>query len=102
MLSILVGVVAGLGALAFNFILDTSSDIFLHRIVGYELPKPGGEGVTVIPGPPVHRWLLLIVPAIGGLLSGLLVFTFAPEAEGHGTDAMIDAFHRKAGVIRKR
>ena len=101
-LSVLVGLVAGLGALAFNFVLDTSSDIFLHRIVGYELPKPGGEGLTVMPEPPTRRWLLLIVPAIGGLLSGLLVFTFAPEAEGHGTDAMIDAFHRKAGVIRKR
>ena len=101
-LSVLVGLVAGLGALAFNFVLDTSSDIFLHRIVGYELPKPGGEGVTVMPEAPTRRWLLLIVPAIGGLLSGLLVFTFAPEAEGHGTDAMIDAFHRKAGVIRKR
>ncbi|MGA2220784.1 MAG: chloride channel protein [Verrucomicrobiia bacterium] len=102
LLCMLVGMVAGFGALAFNFILDTSSDVFLHRIVGYELPKPGGEGVTVMPEPPARWWLLLIVPAIGGLLSGLLVFTFAPEAEGHGTDAVIDAFHRKAGVIRKR
>ena len=101
-LSVLVGVVAGLGALAFNFILDTSSDVFMRRLVGYELPKPGGEGVTVMPEPPARRWLLLVVPAVGGLLSGLLVFTFAPEAEGHGTDAMIDAYHRKAGVIRKR
>ena len=38
--------------------------------------------------------------AIGGLLSGLLVFTFAPEAEGHGTDAAIAAFHHKRGYIR--
>jgi CIC family chloride channel protein len=46
--------------------------------------------------------LLFVVPAVGGLLSGLLVYSLAPEAEGHGTDAMIDAFHRKRGVIRKR
>ncbi len=26
----------------------------------------------------------------------------APEAEGHGTDAMIEAFHRRGGFIRKR
>lgn len=101
-LSALVGLVAGFGALGFNLILDTGSDLFLRRLVGYELPKPGGEGVTTMPAPPAHRWLLLVVPAIGGLLSGLLVFTFAPEAEGHGTDAMIDSYHRKAGVIRKR
>ena len=37
------------------------------------------------------------IPALGGLISGLIVFTFAPEAEGHGTDAMVDSFHRKKG-----
>ena len=47
-------------------------------------------------------WLLFLVPVFGGLLSGLLVYTFAPEAEGHGTDAMIDAFHNKEGIIRGR
>jgi CIC family chloride channel protein len=47
-------------------------------------------------------WLLFFIPALGGLVSGFLVYTFAPEAEGHGTDAMIEAFHRKAGIIRAR
>ena len=46
--------------------------------------------------------MMVWIPALGGLISGLLVFTFAPEAEGHGTDAMIDSFHRKKGVIRRR
>ena len=36
------------------------------------------------------------------LISGVLVFTWAPEAEGHGTDAMIRAFHRGGGMIRTR
>jgi CIC family chloride channel protein len=49
-----------------------------------------------------RRWLIPLVVALGGLLSGLIVFTLAPEAEGHGTDAAIDAFHRKAGKIRSR
>ena len=35
-------------------------------------------------------------------LSGLLVYTYAPEAEGHGTDAAIDAYHNKRGEIRGR
>ena len=38
--------------------------------------------------------------AVGGLLSGWLVIRFAPEAEGHGTDAAIAAFHHKRGYIR--
>ncbi|MBW2218371.1 MAG: chloride channel protein, partial [Deltaproteobacteria bacterium] len=48
------------------------------------------------------KWLLLILPAFGGIVSGFLVYTFAPEAEGHGTDAAIDAYHRKGGFIRSR
>ncbi len=39
---------------------------------------------------------------MGGLISGFLVYLFAPEAEGHGTDAMIEAFHYKKGEIRGR
>lgn len=51
---------------------------------------------------PFRPWLLFLLPAIGGLLSGFLVYTWAPEAEGHGTDAFIDAFHNKEGLIRPR
>jgi CIC family chloride channel protein len=47
-------------------------------------------------------WLLLIVPAIGGIVSGWIVFTFAPEAEGHGTDAAIASYHYHQGKIRPR
>jgi CIC family chloride channel protein len=47
-------------------------------------------------------WALPLVIALGGLLSGLLVFLLAPEAEGHGTDAAIEAFHEKGGRIRAR
>jgi len=48
----------------------------------------------------LKRWLFFFVPAFGGLLSGFLVFKFAPEAEGHGTDAAIEAIHHKNGYIR--
>ena len=30
------------------------------------------------------------------------IYTYAPEAEGHGTDAVIDAYNNKRGFIRKR
>ncbi len=38
----------------------------------------------------------------GGGVSGWIVYTFAPEAEGHGTDAAIDAYHNQGGLIRGR
>lgn len=47
------------------------------------------------------RWPLLRI-AVGDLISGILVFLIAPEAEGHGNDAMIEAFHTRGGYIRKR
>ncbi len=46
--------------------------------------------------------MLPVTALIGGLISGYLVFTFAPEAEGHGTDAVIGAYHHKQGFIRGR
>ena len=39
---------------------------------------------------------------MAGLLSGILVFTLAPEAEGHGTDSVIAAYHYHQGQIRPR
>lgn len=51
---------------------------------------------------PFSPWMILLVMMGGGLVSGLLVFSLAPEAAGAGTDAAIEAFHRKRGMIRGR
>lgn len=101
-LSALVGVIVALGALLFTRILDVASAFFLTRLVGYTMPLPGAEGPTVMPGEATHRWLLFLVPAIGGLLAGLTVYWLAPDAGGHGTDSVIDGFHRKRGQIGRR
>ena len=37
-----------------------------------------------------------------GWPAGLLVYSLAPEAEGHGTDAVIAAYHSPQGQIRPR
>lgn len=50
-----------------------------------------------------YRMILIpVATTLGGLISGLLVYVFAPEAEGHGTDAAIESFHFRKGVIRRR
>jgi CIC family chloride channel protein len=102
-LGALVGVISGLGAVFFQWLLTGLDGFFLGKIVGYSHPIPIGEGGEVIPTFSVlKRWLLLLIPAIGGLLTGIIVYGLAPEAEGHGTDFVIESFHRMRGVIRSR
>jgi chloride channel protein, CIC family len=102
LLSVIVGLLAGLGALVFNTLVNYSVDFFMGYLVGYHMPTPGGEGETVAPGPALVRWMFFLVPAIGGLLAGLTVYWFAPDAGGHGTDSVIECFHREGGKMRKR
>lgn len=103
-LGLLVGVVSGLTAAVFYVAMHWVHGFVLTDLANYVPLEPAGEGAIgehSVSGP-VRRWLLVLAPAIGGLISGILVFKFAPEAEGHGTDALIDAFHHKRGKIRGR
>ncbi|MGC9158153.1 MAG: chloride channel protein [Terracidiphilus sp.] len=43
-----------------------------------------------------------LATTLGGLLSGILVYGLAPEAEGHGTDTVVKALHWTGGAIRTR
>ena len=105
-LAALVGVVAGLGAIVFYVATRVAEHYALGVIAGYyPEPRPGGEATLSwlpVSVHPFFPWLLLLVPAVGGLISGVIVFTFAPEAEGHGTDSVIAAYHNKQGQIRPR
>jgi len=97
----MIGIVAGLGAVLFTHAIGWSTDLFLGWMVGYMPPHPVGEGSPVREA--IDRpWMLPLATALGGLLSGILVTRFAPEAEGHGTDAAIDAIHHKGARVNPR
>ncbi len=96
-----IGLVAGLGAIVFYWAIDFSTNLFLGTLAGYYPPHPSGEGTTVVSAV-LHPFMLPLVVALGGLISGIIVFNTAPEAEGHGTDAAIASFHYKGGKVRKR
>ena len=96
-----IGIIAGLGAVLFSRAIGVATDLLLGGIAGYTPPGPLGEGVPVIRDMS-RPWLLPLVTALGGLLSGIIVFRFAPEAEGHGTDAAIAAIHYRGGKLRAR
>ncbi|MGA7877853.1 MAG: chloride channel protein [Desulfoferrobacter sp.] len=101
--SALIGIVSGLGASAFFFCLEWMKYFTFEYLAGYNHLKPAGEQLVEITSTTSFKpWVLFLLPIIGGLLSGFLVYTWAPEAEGHGTDALIDAFHNKQGLIRTR
>ncbi len=98
-----IGIIAGLGSILFHVLCQLGVHFFLDLLAGYRPPAPAGEHAPFTAfQTPFNRWILLLLPAAGGLVSGWLVYTFAPEAEGHGTDAAIDAYHRKGGYIRGR
>jgi CIC family chloride channel protein len=100
-LGLAIGIVAGLGAIAFTWAIDFSTHLFLTTLAGYTPPSALGEGKETITEA-ARPWLFPLILAVGGLISGIIVYRFAPEAEGHGTDAAIAAFHHKGGKVRAR
>jgi chloride channel protein, CIC family len=96
LISTLIGLVAGVGAIAFYAAIHFATTAFLGTLVGYLPPEPAGEGGGGVMSlwSAARPWLLPLVTGAGGLVAGIIVFSLAPEAEGHGTDAAISAFHQ--------
>jgi chloride channel protein, CIC family len=102
LLGIIVGIVAGAGAVVFYLALRYTSHFLLGYVAGYHLPTPlvegGSPGSSHYPRP----WALPLVTTGGALVSALIVAKFAPEASGHGTDSAIEAIHTDPRHIRGR
>lgn len=103
-LGAIIGIVGGLGAILFYQTLELATHLFLGVLAGYAPPTPTGEGGSplVFPIDAARPWAIPLVVALGGLIAGFIVFRWAPEAEGHGTDAAIAAFHHNPRGIRAR
>lgn len=82
-----VGTLGGLGAILFSITLDSAIPVF--DALADALPDPR---------------LIAIVPAIGGLLVGLIRYVWMPEAfcSPCATDAMIDIIHKENGRAKYR
>lgn len=99
-LSLVVGLAAGCGAIVFDYAGQLVSHFVLSDLTGYSPAGADGEHhIFHASGTALSFGMLLLVMVAGGLLSGWLVYTFAPEAEGHGTDGAIEAFHQKRGNV---
>lgn len=93
-LSILVGVVAGLGAVAFRALIA-----LVHNLLFLGKISASYDATAHTPASP---WgpLVIFVPVIGALGVAFLVQNFAPEAKGHGVPEVMDAVYHRMGVIR--
>jgi CIC family chloride channel protein len=101
-LGVLIGTMAGVGAVVFYEALLACTHFFLGTLAGYHVPTPIGEGGHRASASFTRPWALPLVVGMGALLGAILVFRFAPEAEGHGTDAAISAVHHNPRGIRFR
>jgi CIC family chloride channel protein len=101
--TLLLGVAGGLAAQLFTWLLNLCQKLFLVTIAGYTPPGlPQEGGVLKQSFGPHGLWLVPVVTTLGGLISGAIVYTFAPEAEGHGTDTVVKALHWTNGRLRTR
>ncbi len=87
-LAILVGVIAGFGAVIFRWLIKSIQSLFFSGGVNYL----GFLG----------QYYVILLPVIGGLLVGLLVYFGAREAKGHGVPEVMEAVVVKGGRIRPR
>ncbi|HTR79964.1 MAG TPA: chloride channel protein [Gemmatimonadaceae bacterium] len=101
--STLMGVAGAAAAQVFTVLLKASTHLFLGVLAGYRAPGLASEGgtPTEVIGP--HGlWLIPVATTLGGLITGIIITRLAPEAEGHGTDTVVRAFHRAGGALRAR
>jgi len=96
LLSVIVGLATSFGAIGFVRLIEFFNELFfgltdqiLSSAVGFA--SWGG-----------YRWWLPIIPALGGLLVGPIVYRFASEAKGHGVPEVMNSVARLGGIIRPR
>ena len=87
-LSVVVGGIAGLGAVVFRWLISTFQALFFSN---------GAEYLGFL-----GQYYVILIPAAGGLIVGLLVYFGAREAKGHGVPEVMEAVAVKGGRIRSR
>ncbi len=93
-LALIVGIVTGLGAVAFRALIG-----FVHNLLFLGQVSFNYDSSVFTPASPWGAWVIL-VPVLGGIGVTFIVSNFAPEAKGHGVPEVMDAIYYQRGVIR--
>ncbi|UCG38857.1 MAG: chloride channel protein [bacterium] len=91
LVAILIGILAGYGALLFRLVI---------RFVQYSFYRNTSDVLTFHHSLPFY--LKIGLPALGGLIVGPLVYFGAREAKGHGVPEVMEAVALRGGRIRAR
>ncbi len=91
LMAAVVGIVAGLGAAGVQELIALVQWVFWGS---------AGDVLQSAAGAPV--WRILLMPAVGGLVVGPLVWFLARDASGHGVPEVIQALLMRGGRIRGR
>ena len=94
-LALLTGAGAGLGAIAFRYMILGFTELFTGHS---DYSAAGHAANPLVPG--LGIWFVVAAPVIGGLIYGPLVSRFAPEARGHGVPEVMYAVNRLGGRMR--
>ena len=87
-LTLLIGVICGLAAVLFHLLLD----FFQNHIIYAAAAIPSWWRIP----------LVILIPALGGLIAGAGLYFFAPEARGSGIPQVKTAFYLDGGRIPAR
>jgi len=89
--AIIIGVLAGFAAIGIRFLIK--------EISNFSFQGAGNILENIISTP--WYWIL-IIPTVGGLIVGPIIYFLAPEAKGHGVPEVMQAILLKGGNIRPR
>lgn len=90
-LGVIVGACGGGASILFHWLIEQAQHIAL-----------GGPGPALELLPTLPWYWVLIIPTVGGLLIGPIVYGWASEARGHGVPEVIEAIQVRGGVMRPR
>ena len=89
--AIIIGVLAGFAAIGIRLLIREISNLSFS-----------GDGTLLENIMSTPWYWVLIIPTIGGLIVGPIIYFFAPEAKGHGVPEVMQAILLKGGSIRPR
>lgn len=100
--SFFIGIITGLVSTVFYKLIFICTR-FTHETLSH-MPMTEPEALSSnnsLFDTPRH-FIFFLLPIVGGLLAGFCTHYLAPETGGSGTETFLDAFHHKAGFLRKR